>query len=140
VSERVGDFAWMIACCALVVGCFAGLARIERQRARQRASERDQEKLRKQSAPLYYVTSDDAGRATGQFPIRTAELRPAWSWDCDVCGKENFTRAVTPCSLEGLLPDGLDPEDFEGGEWITKPSVVGCEHCGLRSVVEEEEE
>lgn len=67
------------------------------------------------------------------------ELRPAWAWDCDRCGRENFTRAVVPCSLEGVLPDGFDASDFEGGEWVTKPDVVECEHCGLRSVVEDDE-
>lgn len=66
------------------------------------------------------------------------ELRPAWAWDCDACGRENFARAVVPCSLEGQLPEGFDASDFEGGEWITKPDSVECEYCGTEFGVEEE--
>ena len=66
------------------------------------------------------------------------ELRPAWAWTCHECGKDNFCRAIVPCSLEGLLPDGLDVEEFEGGEWVTKPNSVECEHCGVEFGVEDE--
>jgi hypothetical protein len=65
------------------------------------------------------------------------ELRTAYEWTCDKCGRDNFARAVVPESLEGLLPDDLDPEDFEGGEWVMKPGTVTCRHCGTTYETEE---
>lgn len=61
----------------------------------------------------------------------TVELRPAWGWTCNSCGRDTFVRAIVPESLEGQLPEGYDPEDFEGGDWITKPDRVRCSHCGV---------
>jgi len=69
----------------------------------------------------------------------TVELHPAWCFTCPECGRDTFVRAHSPCSLEGVLPDDFDPERYEGGEWISKPTQVTCEHCGLMSAVEEDE-
>lgn len=69
--------------------------------------------------------------------LPTAELHAAWRFDCHRCGRENFVRAIVPCSLEGQLPEGFDPADFDGGEWVTRPERVRCVHCGAEFGVEE---
>lgn len=64
-------------------------------------------------------------------------LIPAYSWDCDSCGRENFQRSISMY---------LDPEDDEGADVImrvhgeldrdrkyavqTSPDEVTCSHCG----------
>lgn len=68
------------------------------------------------------------------------ELHPAYQWDCDSCGRENFARAV----VAELNPE--NPEDAELIEiaraesehligdikpfWMTEPEEVVCAHCG----------
>jgi hypothetical protein len=69
-------------------------------------------------------------------------LSPAYVWDCEECGRENFQRAVsirldpedegdaaTIRDMEGLsegepIPNGLV------GCMMTRPSRVTCKHCG----------
>lgn len=65
------------------------------------------------------------------------ELHQAFQWTCEECGRDNFARAVVPESLEGQIPEGLELEDFEGGQWVTAPNRVTCEHCGERFETEE---
>lgn len=69
-------------------------------------------------------------------------LSPAYVWDCEDCGRENFQRAVsiqldpedesdaeairTMCGIEPeeAIPDGLT------GCVMTRPRRVTCKHCG----------
>jgi hypothetical protein len=59
-----------------------------------------------------------------------AELHPAYVWDCDECGAENFTRAVvhefSPEEAGELTDAGLSPTT---GNWMTYPDVVRCRSC-----------
>lgn len=64
---------------------------------------------------------------------KTVELRPAYAWDCDECGRENFARAVvpelSPDELEELRSEhGIDP--WDAGDFVTMPSRVECTYCG----------
>ena len=63
-----------------------------------------------------------------------AELHPAYLWDCDSCGEENFCRRMVTgdgyilvpdiiecwnckCVYKTDLPDLEEEEDNEGEEW-----------------------
>lgn len=73
--------------------------------------------------------------------MTTVELSPAYVWDCERCGRENFQRCVSV----RLDPEddadadvirahhGLDPHDPipDGlmGAFQTRPDRVTCRHC-----------
>jgi hypothetical protein len=62
----------------------------------------------------------------------TAELHPAYVWDCDACGTENFCRAVvyefSPDERAEMAAEhGLDGVT---GEWMSRPDAVQCRQCG----------
>jgi hypothetical protein len=64
--------------------------------------------------------------------LAVIELRPAHSWDCDHCGKENFQRAVV------ASVDEIDVEEYhidEEGFWLTLPTKVKCSSCGTEFLV-----
>lgn len=44
------------------------------------------------------------------------ELRPAYAWDCEDCGRENFHRGMA--LLEGLA------------DFVAMPTQVICIYCG----------
>lgn len=67
--------------------------------------------------------------------METIEMHPAFTWDCDTCGREQFTRAVRPeMSSEDReelhRQHGVDPHT--GGELLMLPMVVVCRDCGSR--------
>lgn len=60
------------------------------------------------------------------------ELRPAYSWDCDECGAENFTRGLIPeLSAEDLaeLRDEHGVQPWEAGDFMAMPDTVKCHSC-----------
>jgi hypothetical protein len=64
--------------------------------------------------------------------VKRIELRPAFTWDCDDCGQENFVRGVVPEMSEEdhkfmMEEHGLMP--WECGDFITNPAIVTCCHC-----------
>ena len=63
--------------------------------------------------------------------MRTVELRPAHTWDCDECGRENFCRGIvaelTPEEKAEIADAG---GSIETGHWLTAPEAVECAHCG----------
>ena len=77
------------------------------------------------------------------------ELRPAYEWTCDNCGRNNFVSAIVADFDEadrlqvaidlGLL-DPLEteiPEDLTG-DFVTYPLEVTCQHCGSEYEVDNE--
>jgi hypothetical protein len=65
--------------------------------------------------------------------VRTTELHPAFSWDCDDCGAENFARCIVPEmsdeDLKELREDhGIQP--WETGDLLMMPTEVTCSKCG----------
>lgn len=60
------------------------------------------------------------------------ELHPAHSWDCERCGRENFSRCVTVSHQD--TPQG----PAEHGMWLTAPTMVICCHCGAEYLVRED--
>jgi hypothetical protein len=62
---------------------------------------------------------------------RQVEIRLAYAWDCEDCGRENFERAVvyelSPDERRELLEQGDSPET---GNWLVPPERVKCHHCG----------
>lgn len=61
-----------------------------------------------------------------------AELRPAYSWDCDECGREQFTRAIVPEMSDAErneLRSQYGIEEWETGNFQSMPHEVICE-CG----------
>lgn len=69
------------------------------------------------------------------------EMRPAYQWICDECGREQFESCqIAEWSDEdriqyareiGLIDEWCEslPEDL-AGDFITYPSTVTCEGCG----------
>lgn len=63
------------------------------------------------------------------------ELRPAYVWDCDHCGRENFVSCrVAEMSDEeqAELREEMGVEAFEEGAWCLMPESVTCDHCGAK--------
>jgi hypothetical protein len=66
---------------------------------------------------------------------KTVVLRPAYAWDCEECGRENFERGVVPeFSAEDLtsLREEHGVESWELGDFVMMPEMVTCGHCGAR--------
>jgi len=78
--------------------------------------------------------------------IREVELRHAYVWTCDECGRDNFHNGLT------LDPSQWTPEELaakrkefgiepgEECEWMWRPDTVVCEFCGAEFRVESPEE
>lgn len=68
--------------------------------------------------------------------MNSTELRPAYTWDCDECGIENFERTIS-ISLEELSEEGRSQfteeqlEEFltEEGTFNSMPDTVKCKNC-----------
>ncbi len=65
--------------------------------------------------------------------MKSVELHPAHTWDCEECGRANFCRGVL---MEFSEEDKAEMEaehgiEFETGEWTLAPETVTCEHCGV---------
>jgi hypothetical protein len=62
--------------------------------------------------------------------IEAAELRQAFEWTCDGCGRDSFARAViaefSPEEAAEMREEGADPRQG----WVTIPETVTCQHCG----------
>lgn len=59
-------------------------------------------------------------------------LHPAYVWDCEDCGHENFARAIryeaAPDEVDELRTEhGIQP--WDEGEWLCAPMQVRCSHC-----------
>jgi len=64
---------------------------------------------------------------------RKVELHPAFVWDCDECGRENFVRAVVAEMSEEEEAEAKEYfgyEPWEDGEFLRSPKTVQCEFCG----------
>ena len=73
--------------------------------------------------------------------MQEVELHAAWSWDCDNCGRENFSRGLTiefPTVAEqeaafryhrNLHPSEPLPPDWRDFECLAFPEVVECAFC-----------
>jgi predicted nucleic acid-binding Zn ribbon protein len=62
-----------------------------------------------------------------------AELHPAFVWDCDDCGRENFVRAIVGEFDDDIMQQMRDEHgitDYEMGDWHSMPISVECSHCG----------
>ena len=60
------------------------------------------------------------------------ELRPAYEWTCENCGRDQFTSGIVPSfsqeELEELrLEYGMTP--WETGVWMQMPLQVTCQFC-----------
>ena len=67
--------------------------------------------------------------------MEKVELRLAYEWTCDSCGRDNFLRSIrcdesrfTADELSELRQEhGVEPEDV--GEFCLRPSTVTCRFC-----------
>lgn len=72
--------------------------------------------------------------------MKSAHLSTAYVYDCDECGGENFVRAAVveeseqeSIAFEELRLRGVDPDEVGlGGQWVTVPETVTCQHCGTK--------
>jgi hypothetical protein len=73
--------------------------------------------------------------------VRSVELKPAFGWTCDECGRWNFARAVAAegvdkAEAESHLREMLNLQPYEsipewhGGEFLMAPTSVTCATCG----------
>lgn len=70
------------------------------------------------------------------------ELRMAYEWTCEDCGRNNFKSSLEMDSGEegrlndlkrlGMVEEFSEtiPEELEGGKLFSVPSDVVCTHCG----------
>lgn len=63
---------------------------------------------------------------------KTVELRPAFEWTCEECGRDQFAKCIVPEMSEEDRADlaeqiGEDPVD---GEFLCAPEQVTCAFCG----------
>lgn len=71
------------------------------------------------------------------------ELRLAYEWTCDACGRDQFLRAVhldtSQLSEEELreLRDDHGVEPWEPGRWLMRPDRVQCRFCGTEFAVDQ---
>ena len=63
--------------------------------------------------------------------MRVAHLHPAYSFDCEECGEENFIRCVRPSFSEEEIAE-LKEELSEEGEFLLVPSEAICKKCGTK--------
>jgi hypothetical protein len=70
------------------------------------------------------------------------EVRHAWEWTCEDCGRNNFVSAVVAemapedrfqfAKDNGIIDEFANeaPDDIMDGDFMTFPTEVECEHCG----------
>jgi hypothetical protein len=65
--------------------------------------------------------------------MMSVELRPAYAWDCDECGRENFSNGIV-AELSNEERDELriehGLEEATTGDWMMMPKQVTCVYCG----------
>ena len=73
--------------------------------------------------------------------MNTAFLHPAFVWDCDECGQENFVRAVriekTKKELEEMK-EAFGIRNDDEGEFLGMPTEVECQRCGKEYVCDDD--
>ena len=60
------------------------------------------------------------------------ELHPAFVYDCDNCGRENFVRAVRIEADEETMQELREEhgiEAYDVGDWCQAPVTVKCAYC-----------
>lgn len=60
-------------------------------------------------------------------------MRPAYAWDCDDCGRENFLNGVVPEFSEDelkYLRNEQGVSAYDAGYFVQMPDTVRCKHCG----------
>lgn len=65
---------------------------------------------------------------------KTATMFPAFMWDCDECGTENFARSFVPELTESereefMHESGIDPDSE--GIVLAMPERVTCSRCEI---------
>lgn len=64
--------------------------------------------------------------------MESIELRPAFAYDCEYCGKENFVNGIVlDLSKEESeeLKEEYGIEEYEQGNWMSMPKNVICKYC-----------
>lgn len=67
--------------------------------------------------------------------LPTIEVRQAFLFDCDECGKENLVRAVCPEMSDEERIEALDLfgyEPWEEADFVLCPEEVECWNCGTK--------
>lgn len=64
--------------------------------------------------------------------MKTVELRTAYVWTCEECGRDNFARSVVfefDDETRAELEEKYGDEEFDEGEWVRIPDEVECVFC-----------
>jgi len=75
---------------------------------------------------------------TGTMQMKV-ELHPAFVWDCDSCGRENFARGIV-AELSAEEREEVCDEHGIDGEMIRQPTKVVCKSCGAKFETDERDE
>lgn len=69
--------------------------------------------------------------------MKLIELRTAFAFDCDNCGKENFVRGVVHEFSKEEMDDLKDRFNIDRsilGDWISCPEIVECQYCNTKFI------
>lgn len=67
--------------------------------------------------------------------IGTIEIRPAYTWTCENCGRDQFERGIIAEPSpedQAELREKHGIEFHETGTWMYAPRWVQCEACGTK--------
>lgn len=60
------------------------------------------------------------------------EIRLAWEWTCEECGRDQFERAPIIAIEQmkpGMVLSAVDEEASQNDSWHVRPNYVICNHC-----------
>jgi len=66
------------------------------------------------------------------YAPKKVELRGAFVWDCDDCGRENFCTGppVIQEEIDEIIEEYAEVEDLHGFHFAEMPETVTCKYCG----------
>lgn len=67
--------------------------------------------------------------------MKPIELRTAFTFDCEECGRENFVRGIVHEFSEEEYEDLKERFNIDKdmlGDWISCPEIVECQYCNAK--------
>jgi hypothetical protein len=64
--------------------------------------------------------------------VKSVELRNAYEWTCDECGRDSFVRGIVVEITDEDRAHMPELGDDVTGDWFAQPEKVTCPHCGTQ--------